>query len=158
MPWIPSDPASSTIPAKVGAKVRLSSAQSIPTGTPTALQFASEDWDTDGFHDNATNNTRVTVPSGLAGTYSVIGEIRYQAISSTSEREARIHKNGTLVGHTRLRLTNGTVGPTVVQVVAELELAVGDYVELVASQDSGSSLNAETIGSGSHLTVRLVAI
>ena len=40
--------------------------QAISTATATSVNFDAESIDTDGFHSNTTNNTRITIPSGKA--------------------------------------------------------------------------------------------
>jgi hypothetical protein len=50
-------------------KVTRTTNQSIPYATDTAVQFTSESFDTDGMHDNVTNNTRITI--NTAGIYGI---------------------------------------------------------------------------------------
>lgn len=60
----------------VGVHAYLNNAtQSISTATQTPLTMNAEVFDTDGFHDNTTNNTRITIPSGLGGIYLLNGGI-----------------------------------------------------------------------------------
>jgi hypothetical protein len=50
--------------AFVGCRLKQTANQTISNNTNTAIQWNSEDYDTDAFHDNSTNNTRITIPSG----------------------------------------------------------------------------------------------
>jgi hypothetical protein len=43
--------------------------QSIAHNTTTALTFDDESFDTDAFHDNSTNTSRITIPAGKGGKY-----------------------------------------------------------------------------------------
>lgn len=65
---------------------RVTSAQSIANATPTKVQWNDEVYDTGAFHDNATNNTRLSVPSG-SGINKVIVEACIDwADNSTGDR------------------------------------------------------------------------
>lgn len=99
-----------------------------------AVAFQTEDFDTDVFHDNTTNNSRLTVPSGKAGKYHVNGSIHFGSGTLTM---IQIRKNGsTSIAQ--------AVGPSVnasntgASVSAIVDLAVGDYIELFAIIGSGS--------------------
>ena len=54
-----------------GVGVTKSATQSIATATYTAISWDQEGWDTNSYHDNVTNNSRVTIPSGKGGKYLV---------------------------------------------------------------------------------------
>lgn len=122
-----------------GARVRHSVAQSIPNATITALAFDSERYDTDGFHDPATNNSRLTIPAGEGGTYFLAGAVGFVS-NATGERQFRFLLNGTTL-LTVLEIQASSVGPVYFPLATEYELAAGDYVELVVYQNSGGALN-----------------
>ena len=42
-------------------------AYDIPTATEVIVRWFSEEWDSHGLHDNAANQSRVTIPSGFDG-------------------------------------------------------------------------------------------
>ena len=54
--------------ALVGCSITATGTQSISSSTWTALTYNSESFDTDGFHDNTTNNTRITIPTTTTTT------------------------------------------------------------------------------------------
>lgn len=58
-------------------KVTKTVAQDPTIDTWETVTFDAEDYDTDGMHSNATNNHRLTVPSGGAGIYHVIANIGF---------------------------------------------------------------------------------
>ena len=114
--------------------------QSISNNTATALTFNLETFDTDGFHDNSTNTSRVTIPAGLAGKYLITAHVMYD-LNATSGRFLNIYKNGSNVA-------NGSdiIGSSSVYVANDisvvLSLAVSDYIEVFTRQTSGGALNA----------------
>ena len=57
----------------ISCRIRQSSGQSITLNTLTALNFDTEDFDTDTMHDNVTNNTRITFAT--TGKYLVTGAV-----------------------------------------------------------------------------------
>jgi hypothetical protein len=124
----------------VGVAVYLTSAQSLSNGVGTIINWTAEYFDTNGFHDNATNNTRLTVPSGKAGKYLVVMSGNYAA-SATGVRDTAVRKNGTTyVGSfAASSCGSGTGQGTTVSRI--LDLSVGDYLEVDAIQTSGGSLN-----------------
>jgi len=121
-----------------GAYVYKSTSQSLANDTQTAITFDSEVTDTDGYHDNSTNNTRLTVPTGLGGNYAVTGTITFTG-NATGARYVVVKKNGNIFFYTVLN-NNGTV-EMMSQATQVIPLAAGDYVELFGIQTSGGSLN-----------------
>ena len=64
------------------ARVYRNSAQSINDSTLTALAFNNEQYDTDGLHDNATNNSRLTCV--LAGKYAISAGVEFDGVTPGS--------------------------------------------------------------------------
>ena len=125
-----------------GASVTKTAVQSISNATFTTLTWNSETYDTNTFHDNSTNNYRITVPSGKAGYYLVSGIILFGA-NGTGNRLMELRKNGSAVNYvfseTPATASNGT-GLNMSYVI---NLAVADYLELAAYQTSGGALNVD---------------
>lgn len=117
--------------------------QSISNITQTALALNSERWDTDVIHDNSTNNSRLTCKT--AGVYLIIGTMAY-ANNTTGVRQAAIRLGGSTFIASVLVNANGGSNLTVLVVTRIYPLAVNEYVELVAFQDSGGSLNVTSAG------------
>jgi hypothetical protein len=112
---------------------------SISNAAWTTVAFGSEIFDTDSFHDNTTNNSRITIPAGKAGKY-LINMQTFWANNATGSRDARLRLNGVDVdtpqtGYTANASNNAFSSDNVVA------LAVGDYIELRVRQDSGGALN-----------------
>jgi hypothetical protein len=120
-------------PTYVGAKAYRAAQQSIAASTTVPVTLDTEEFDTDGFHDNATNNSRFTVPTGKAGKYLLSGGLYSVTLNETWEIFFRL--NGTTIIRGTAALRNWATLSTIVN------LAVGDYVELCVFQASGGSVN-----------------
>lgn len=123
------------------ARVFKSGNQSIASATPTALTFDSETYDTNTIHDNVTNNSRLTAP--IAGKYVVHGTVQWDFSAAGNIRGMYFYKNGVI--YAALQFVPPTLAGANGNIVAGadiIDLAAGDYVELLAFQDSGGALNA----------------
>lgn len=124
------------------AQVFHNTTQSLTSLTWTALLFNSEDFDIGALHSTVSNTSRLTVPAGLAGTYLVGAAIPFAA-SALGVRGIRLRKNGA----TQLSpdiwqqgFSASGVGNTLVATIL-VSLAVADYMEVDAFQDTGGALN-----------------
>jgi hypothetical protein len=125
----------------VSARVYNSGQTSIPNGTLTAIPFDSETFDTHGFHSTVSNTTRLTVPTGQGGKYFISGNFRYVGSTGGSYKFAIIKVNGSLEV-ARASVAHAENYPHL-KICAFTNLADGDYVELMALQDSGGSVNVD---------------
>jgi hypothetical protein len=111
----------------------------VSNGTQTAVNFTTEQFDTNGFHDNSTNTSRITIPSGYAGKYLLLGSAGFDTSATSTDRGVRFTKNGTALFAANIQ--NGpsgvTYGPYNTQFIT---LAVSDYVEMEVIQYSGGAL------------------
>jgi hypothetical protein len=124
----------------VGASIYNNASQSISNTTWTTLNFNSEVFDTDTFHDTASNNSRITIPSGKNGKYLIVAKWHFQGNASGSDRLGGIKKNGTNIG--TYRGINGNASSVGWGASVILDLVATDYIELEVYQDSGGNLNA----------------
>jgi hypothetical protein len=124
-----------------GAYAYTSGNQTVPNATFTAIAFDLENYDTSAYHDNTTNNTRLTIPSGKAGYYQFTGVMRY-GNSSTGRRIGLIEKNGT----TEVAFMEVATGSTLTSVLVNVTTyaSVGDYFRLMAYQTSGADRVVES--------------
>ena len=130
----------------VGVSVWHDANQTVSNNTDFTLAMNQETFDSNGFHSTVTNNSRLTIPVGKAGKYFVRGLIAYVS-SANGYRDVRFKLNGNLVSLTRMQPpTAATVG-AIQEASFILDLAEGDYIELVARQTSGGNLDDETAGS-----------
>lgn len=132
----------------VGAQVTNTSAQSISNGTYTAINFQTEVFDTDGFHDNSVNNTRLTIPAGKGGKYLITGQANF-ASNSSGFRAIAIMKNGSAsqIAYANSLPISGSSFTFAFSCV--VSAVATDYYEMNVYQSSGGSLN---VNSGSDST------
>jgi hypothetical protein len=128
----------STVPV---VRLRHSANQSLSSGSAVALDFDTEDVDTDTMHNGVDNPSRITIVT--SGKYLVIGGCSFTS-NATGSRALSIYKNGTTFV-ARYAIGAAPTLPTIIEVRSVLNLVAGDYVQLKAEQDSGSSLNALSV-------------
>jgi hypothetical protein len=58
------------------------------------ISFPNEEFDTNAFHDNSTNNSRLTIPTGYGGKYLVTGHIDMNGISGYYINSIRQYNSG----------------------------------------------------------------
>jgi hypothetical protein len=103
-------------------RVSKTSLQTLTSGITAAIAFNNEEYDTDTMHNNATNNTRITI--NTTGVYIIVGELY---VASNEATNIAVVSDG---GDT---LNNATfVGGDTHQVVFVGELTAGHYVEIKA--------------------------
>lgn len=124
--------------------VTKSGAQTLTTGVQAALAFDSEVYDVNSCHDNSTNNSRLTVPTGGGGTYLVTATVTFTA-NNAGLRGVSIRLNGAAsAGGTVVNTVVGDV--TTLQATAIAQLTAAQYVELMAVQTSGGNLDVTVAG------------
>lgn len=106
----------------------------------TALSLNSEDFDTDGYHDNTTNNSRLTVPT--TGYYRVTGHVQC-GVNGLSLIGLRVNGSTMVRGTAVSGVSNASSKHVTTQIMA---LTAGDYVELWAYQGSSESTGDTTNG------------
>jgi len=111
--------------------------QSIPNNTTTALAFNSERYDNDSMHDNATNNTKITI--NTAGKYSFSINIGWDT-NATGLRSIGIRLNGTTYIAYTQEDASGLL-QTIQTLTKTYNFSVGDYIEAIVSQTSGASIS-----------------
>jgi hypothetical protein len=124
-----------------------SATQSIPATTITACTLNAEEFDTNAFHDNVTNNSRLTIP--ITGYYRLTGGVFFPPDTASDPQFSAWFRIG---GSTNVR--GGSLQSTVVgtpdlpslqgTISAVVALTAAQYVELMVY-----SWHAVTIGSAS---------
>jgi hypothetical protein len=126
----------------VGCSVyKITTAQSVANDTLTAITYGAETFDTDGFHDNTTNNSRITIPSGKGGNYLLYGLITFAA-NSSGQRSAAFRLNGTTNIVNAFSVNPTSAASFRLSTLTICTLTAGDYVEFCGEQNTGGSLNA----------------
>lgn len=136
-------------PRFMGAQVYLSgstSAQNYSAGT--AIAFAAENYDTDSFHDNVTNNSRLTIPSGLGiKKVKVSATVRVSSIAAGSDNFLAIRKNGveTYIGSPALHHENSAATSTTISISSgAIPVVAGDYFDCwFSTSDTSTGLEAD---------------
>jgi hypothetical protein len=142
-------------------RVYKSATQTVTSGNFDVVSFNTEDYDTDGLHDNVTNNARITIPTGFGGTWLLVFHADVDADATGHTRfQCVIRKNaaGASGGGTLLQATSVT-GHTNAQdgeALTLVPLVATDYVEAFFNSTSearvlgagvnGSSLTALYLG------------
>lgn len=143
------------IGATVRARMRISASQSIPSATQTAIIWTGNDYNVGGLWA-AGNPTRLTAPGpglylitangswpfGTAGTYLAMG----------------IARNGAALGVWEASVDQAGPTDSGSSCSALIHLNAGDYVELVAYQNSGAAVNFVATGGFSVSSFSMVQI
>lgn len=122
-----------------GCRARQSGGQTISDSADTAITLNTEYFDTDGYHDNVTNNARLTVPT--TGYYQIGALAGFSTVGSgTGKRQFTIWKNGISSGFlAAIQWCEGTTA-ALHSFSTIASLSAGEYVLLSAFQDSGGSI------------------
>ncbi len=122
---------------------RVTSAFQIASGSDIVVEWNAETFDSDGFHDNVTNNSRFTVPAGLGGKYAVHGMLLMPGGSlGGSGRIIKIRKNGTtdMASGIMPTVAGSIISPSL-SIHSLIDLVATDYLEILGQQDTGSDRN-----------------
>lgn len=117
--------------ALVGAHATNTAGTSFTGAGEHIMPFATEDYDTNAFHDLVTNNSRLTVPTGLGGMYHIIGKVSF-ATTVTDQQYVYLRKNA---GADTYAITFPATGGkwSLAPIAITLVLAQTDYIELLVS-------------------------
>ena len=139
---------SSSLPALVGVNCsKPGTTTSLTAGVISYLTFTTEIYDTNSFHDNSTNTTRITIPASYGGKYLFTGFIGIGGVGSNSF-EIFLRKNGAAdaIPGGRIVLQPNNAGNTAANAYsAMIELVATDYIELglrVAATSASYSVDA----------------
>ena len=136
----------STSPTFVGCTIKRADVSTAMTSnTQFVVAFTTEEYDTDGFHDNSTNNSRITIPTGKGGKYLVTSYFNNYSGNPGSYQFLRLYKNGSNYTDSGIRegingrqtgATNQAFGfSQIVNTVA------GDYLEIYYQQNNSETVN-----------------
>jgi cytochrome c1 len=123
--------------------------QVVSNATQTAMSFNYEIYDTSGFHDNTTNNSRITIPAGLGGKYLFNCQWAFQA-NAAGQRVGYLIIGGVTIAQLSVNVPLSAAAQANVNFSFIVPLNAGEYAEMHAYQDSGTSLNA--LGGASFYT------
>jgi hypothetical protein len=124
----------------VGCSLKRSTNLTINTATITYVEWDDEFFDTNSFHDNSTNPTRITIPSGKGGYYLfVYNQLAANPVAGTFVTY-RLRKNGTQIRAAINQTGGNTAGYSYQSVSFIVDAAVGDYFDVGVSQNSGGTM------------------
>jgi hypothetical protein len=127
-------------PSFVGCFASSRADQTVATATYTAIALATEAYDTDAIHSTSTNNSRFTIPTGKGGYWLFYQVLGFNPLASNN-MNIRFYKNGSsTVGGILMSGATSASTFTTVSNISILSLSAGDYIEMVAYQDSGSTM------------------
>lgn len=128
------------------ARVVQNTPQSLTNGAVTAITMDTVMF-SGGIVWDSGNATRI--PVALAGIYQVNVGVLFAASGAGSYRQLWVHKNGSTAVRHAYNILCPVSSTQVLSVTGSslMSLAAGDYLELIAVQDSGGALSTST-GSG----------
>jgi hypothetical protein len=133
----------------VAVSLYKSTSQSIPDNVATAILWNVEEYDLGGLHDNVSNTSRIT--AAQAGQYHFDATVRWEGnatgLRSFYFRVTRFAGGTEEMGRDR-QSPLGTSDFWEGSVSTDIDMAVGDYVEVMALQNSGIALNLQ--GTSAH--------
>jgi hypothetical protein len=107
----------------------------------TTVSFSASDWNTDAMWEGVTHPDRITI--NTPGLYTVKGGVRFDA-NATGSRYLGIYLNGSTALVEQWLIANGTQ-PTIIALSIDWQLAAGDYLTLMPSQDRGGTLALKSV-------------
>lgn len=141
-----------TAAAYSGASVDKSGTSTLSSNTAATVAWDAENFDTATYHDNATNNSRLTVSSNgyylitcsMFGTSDIAGGVaNLTLLKNGSTNEAR----------SIAPITNDATAPGGISLSTILNLATNDYVEIkIGGTWAGSTLTYGATGSNFTIT------
>lgn len=133
-------------------RAKIAQTISLANNSPTFFAPTSEISDIGNLHDNATNPSHITVPTGGdVGTWIVSGNVSF-ASNATGYRVAAIYKNGVLTdANVVVQAVAAGVLTSIPVTFVDSAPAVGDYYELLGTQTSGGALSTTGTLTATHL-------
>lgn len=119
------------------ARILATGAQSFSNTTNTMIAFGQVDYDTSGGVIPDVANSRLI--ANRTGLWTVSLTMRFANNASAAERAIGIYKNGQI--GSRITGGNGNFAYQVLNCSTTLRLATGDYIQGLAWQATGGSLN-----------------
>lgn len=128
------------IGALPSARVYSSTPFAIPNSALTAISF-----DTTRFNTGLWTSSNPTVLTATAtGAYVISGSVHWATSGSGTYRLVGLYKNATdLIAATSRSPVTSATGTRYTSVSTVFRLSAGDYVQLVAQQDTGAALDVE---------------
>jgi hypothetical protein len=130
-----------TTPTFIGAMCQRDSGTiSMSPSVRVAVPFTTEIADSNGFHDNTTNPSRFTIPTGYGGKY-LLTAFGFLDVGSNSRFTLYYYKNGSDIGNQGIMQQAGNMNSNNQAITGsrQVSLVAGDYVELFIQNDNTAS-------------------
>jgi len=122
-----------------GCSLKRSTNLTVSNATVTQIEWDGEFFDTDSYHNNSTNPSRITIPSGKGGYYLLV----YNQLSANALAGGfvtfRFYKNGAQVRQAVNQSGSNTGGYLFQSFSVIVDAVAGDYFETYVSQNSGGN-------------------
>jgi len=136
----------------VSAK-RANVSTALTSGVAYQVALTAENYDTNAFHDNSTNNSRLTIPTGKGGKYLITAMFNNALGSVGSYAIIYFYVNGaqwTADGFREGNIARGN-GDSNMTASAVMSLSAGDYVEMYFQQGNTETVNMWFVLTASYL-------
>lgn len=141
----------------VGCRAYKTSNQTVSNNTWTAINLEGEAFDTHNFHSTSSNVSRLTIPSGYSGYYSILACI-YSDVTTAGSKYIEVWKGGS----TSLGLSwNGNYSGDVwasMYLPGIAYLSAGEYIEMIHLQQSGASRTVTAAGNVTMLQIQYLGV
>ena len=131
-----------SLPKQSGFRATRGTAQSLPTGAETKIQYNTEEYDIQGEYDNVTN-FRFTATK--AGIYAISASFLTNTVAWDAGELfiIQLYKNGVLAvqGHRDFAQVAQTSAYLASAICDQEYLAVGDYLEIFVYHNQGAAIN-----------------
>ena len=126
-------------PAFAGCSLKRSTNLTVASATVTQIEWDGEFFDTDSYHNNSTNPSRITIPSGKGGYYLLV----YNQLSANTLAGGfvtfRFYKNGAQIRQAVNQSGSNTGGYLFQSFSVIVDAVATDYFETYVSQNSGGN-------------------
>lgn len=114
----------------------------------TAIAWDQEAYDTDAFHDNVTNNSRMTIPAGV-NYVKLLACLTLAGITADMYGQLIIRKNGSASydGRASVVIESGLVTPSISVVSPVLAVVAGDYFEVFLLVETDTTVDITAVSS-----------
>jgi hypothetical protein len=123
-------------------QVRQIVSQNLTSGSFATLTYTAEDVDTTGMHSTLSNTDRIT--SVYPGWYGVAGSLGISG-NVNGRRGGNWRVNTTDVNGSAILVPSSSAAPVIPLATMMIFLNVGDYLQMAAFQDSGTSPLATSV-------------
>lgn len=118
---------------------RTTANQNVADATATAISYQAETYDTQSLHDNSTNPSRITIPSGGSGLYLFQAQVTFDN-NAVGRREIYIYKNGSQIAVEKL-FNPDAVQDSILTISIQESCSISDFFEIFVFQNSGGGLD-----------------